>query len=131
MRLVFVRIGRGGLCALGLRSESGGFAAGVALACFLKREKTGRRFWTGGGELVAKGEDGGLDRGVASDHSAGEFFGLDVGGSAVAGGDSESFTGASSGHVLEIMTSVVCTAHSTRLRLVGGSSSYSGRFCRA
>lgn len=27
------------------------------------------------------GEEGGLDRGAASDHIAGEFFGLDVGGS--------------------------------------------------
>jgi hypothetical protein len=33
--------------------------------------------------------------------------------------------------VLAILTSEVCIAHSTRLRLVGGSSSYSGRFCRA
>jgi hypothetical protein len=77
------------------------------------------------------GEDGGLDRGVASDHSAGEFFGLDVGGSEAPRGGSESFGGASSGHVPGILTSVVFTAHSTRLRLVGGSSSYSGRFWRA
>lgn len=43
------------------------------MACFLKREKTGRRFWSGGGELVGTGEDGGLDRGASSDHTAGEF----------------------------------------------------------
>jgi hypothetical protein len=93
------------------------------LACFLNREKIGRRFGTGGGELAGKGEDGGLDRGVSSDQSAGEFLGLDVGGSMALRGATESFTEASDGLVLAILTSVVCIAHSTRLRLVGGSSS--------
>jgi hypothetical protein len=78
---------------LWLRSNSGCFAVGVALVCFLNREKTGRRFWIGGGELVGKGEDGGLDRGVSSDHSTGELFGLDVGGSVVSRGATESFAG--------------------------------------
>jgi hypothetical protein len=44
------------------------------------KEKTARRLWCGGGELFGIGEEGGLDRGASSDHIAGEFFGLDVGG---------------------------------------------------
>jgi hypothetical protein len=109
---------------LSLRSESAGcLVLGVALTCLLNREKTGRRFWTGGGELVVMGEDGGLDRGTSSDHGAGELFELDVGGSAISRGGSESIAGTSSGSVLGVLSSVVCTAHSTRLRLAGGSAS--------
>jgi hypothetical protein len=115
--------GRAGGLSLWLRSDSGCLGTGVALTCFLNREKTGRRFCTGGGELVGKGEDGGLDRGVSSDQSAGEFLGLDVGGSPGFRGAVESFTEASDVFVLAMLTSVVCIAHSTRLRLAGGSSS--------
>jgi hypothetical protein len=130
MRFVFAG-GRVGGLPLWLRSDSGCFVMAAALACFLNRENTGRRFWTGEGELVGKGEDGGLDRGASSDQSAGEFLGLDVGGSEASRGAVESFMRASSGFVLAVSTSVVCMAHSTRLRLVGGSSSYSWRFFRA
>jgi hypothetical protein len=70
------------------------------LTGFLKREKTGRRLWTGGGELVAMGEDGGLDRDASSDHGAGELFELDVGGSAISKGGPQSLSGASSSRVL-------------------------------
>jgi hypothetical protein len=66
---------------LSLRSESDCFVPEVCLTCFRKSEKTGRRFCNGGGELVGMGEEGGLDRGASSDHTAGEFFGLDVEGS--------------------------------------------------
>jgi hypothetical protein len=81
MRFVFDGGALGGLCALWLQSESGGLRVELGLACFLNKEKTGRRCCGGGGELVGMGEDGGLDRGASSDHTAGEFFGLDVGGS--------------------------------------------------
>lgn len=49
----------------------------VALDCFLNMENTGRRFWTGGGELRGAGDDGGLDRANASEKMAGDSFGLD------------------------------------------------------
>lgn len=51
----------------------------VALDCFLNIENTGRRFWSGGGELRGVGEDGGLDRANASEKMAGGSFGLDGG----------------------------------------------------
>lgn len=90
----------------------------VALDCFLNMENTGRRFWSGGGELRGAGDDGGLDRANASEKMAGDSFGLD-------GGDEDSLhagedccrVGTAGG---EISTSV--SILSTRLRLVGGSS---------
>jgi len=105
-------------------------AIGEGLAFFLMNEKTGRRFWSGGGELFGTGDDGGLDRGASSDHTAGEYFGLDVGGSEGSQGLSEVYATASMGCVAAIPVSVVSGAHSTRLRFAGGSSSYNERFCR-
>lgn len=101
------------------------------MICFLRNENTGRRFCTGGGELFIAGDDGGLDRGVSSDHTAGEFFGLDVGGSEASLGIIESFKVVPDVCIFVVSTSVASKAHSTRLRLVGGSSSYRERFCRA
>ena len=66
-----------------LRSESGCLTIVEGFAFFLINEKTGRLFWGGGGELFGTGDDGGLDRDASSDHTAGEFFVLDVGGSEV------------------------------------------------
>jgi hypothetical protein len=45
----------------------------------LNIENTGRRFWTGGGELHGTGDDGELDRGGSSEKTAGESFGLEGG----------------------------------------------------
>jgi hypothetical protein len=72
---------------------------------------------------VGIGEDGGLDRGASSDHTAGESFGLDVRGSE----DSRKASGSSFGDTI-VGASVILEAlgsgvRSTRLRLVGGSSS--------
>lgn len=111
-----------GLCALWLRSDSGCFAVVVDLTCFLKSEKTGLRFCSGGGELEGTGEDGGLDRG-ASDQIGGDDLGLDVGGSEAPFVGSFTVSGACRTVDIVSVVSVDCTAHSTRLRLVGGSSS--------
>lgn len=102
----------------------------VGFDVLLKMENTGRRFGTGGGELVWPSSDGGLDLGTSSDHIPEEFFGLDVGGS----DDSKiSFLHGElvvSPSTIGIEPSILFTGFSTRLRLVGGSSSYSVRFCR-
>lgn len=86
-------------------------------------EKTGRRFWTGGGELHGTGDDGGLDRGGSSEKTAGESFGLDGGGVELPRPTDETMTaGAASGDV-KVAAWVLSVVVSTRLRLVGGSSS--------
>jgi hypothetical protein len=69
------------------------------------------------------GDDGGLDRGASSDHTAGESFGLDVGSSESSRVRSSWVTGASLVGVPIVSRSVGFGGHSTRLRLVGGSSS--------
>lgn len=95
----------------------------IDLVVFLKKEKTGRRFCGCGGELFGTGDEGGLDRGASSDHVACESFGLDVGGSEDVGADA----GISACDLIVcdvgIVVATVTGALSTRLRLVGGSSS--------
>lgn len=64
-----------------LRTVSGFLVDGSGLDCFLRKEKTGRRFCVGGGELRGAGEERGLDRGSPSENIADEVLGLEVGGS--------------------------------------------------
>jgi hypothetical protein len=121
-------IGLGGLWALWLLSESGSFVSVLDLICFLNMEKTDRRFRIAGGELVGtgeegeEGEEGGLDRGASSDHISGGLFGLEVAISDESRGISESMVAVSLCGA-EDFASIVSPAMSTRLRLVGGSSS--------
>lgn len=113
--------GFGGLCAFWARSISGSLLVVVALVCFLNIENTGRRFWSGGGELRGVGDDGGLDRANASEKMAGDSFGLD-------GGDEdfvcegEEFSIARTTGGISTSVSILSTAVSTRRRFVGGSS---------
>jgi len=103
---------------------------GRDLAVFRNNEKTGRRFCCCRGELNGTGDDGGLDRGASSDHIAGEFLGLDVGGSDDSRGAVEiSGSDSTRKDAVTVVWTVWCV-DSTRLRLVGGPSSYSERFCR-
>jgi hypothetical protein len=96
---------------------------GTGLSCFLRNEKAGRRFCCGGGELLGTGEDGGLDRGASSENTPGKFFGLDVGGSEDSVGAFETSEGGSTVCAAVCSVSAASGARSTRLRLVGGSSS--------
>lgn len=90
---------------------------------FLMKEKTDRRFCCGGGELSGMGDDGGLDRSASSDQTADKCFGLDLGGSEdmarATGGSSKDSTFGRDASSLSVLSST----RSTRLRLVGGSSS--------
>jgi hypothetical protein len=91
------------------------------LFCFLRKEKTGRLLGARGGELVGTGDDGGLDRGTSSDHGADDDLGLDVRGSEVSRVGERRFEGDEYVAVASASWSTVVV--STRLRLVGGSSS--------
>lgn len=71
----------GGLWTLWLRSVSGFLVGVLSLGCFFRKEKTGRRFCRGGGELRGVGEEAGLDRSTSSENIAEESFGLEEGGS--------------------------------------------------
>jgi hypothetical protein len=93
------------------------------LSCFRRNEKTGRRFWGGGGELLGTGDDGGLDRGTSSDHIADDDLGLDAGGCEVARVEEWLFEGDDGNAVSRTSTSWITVVVSTRLRLVGGASS--------
>jgi hypothetical protein len=101
---------------------------GARLICFLMKEKAHLRFCIGGGELFCMGDDGGLDRGASSDQTAGEVFGLDVGGSEDSQRDSVPLAIIFGTRVLVMLVSESSVGRSTRRRLVGGSSSWSGRF---
>jgi hypothetical protein len=86
-------------------------------------ENTGRRFCRAGGELRSAGDEGGLDRGASSEKMAGESFGLDMGGVDVSRGGPQ-FSRIEETVADSIMSTLVfSTVDSTRLRLVGGSSS--------
>jgi hypothetical protein len=100
------------------------------LGCFLRNEKTGRRFWRGGVELFGTGDDGGLDLGTSSDHIAGDDLGLDVAGSEISRVKGRILEGEEEAAVVETPTSLLAVVFSTRLRLFGGSSSQSARFWR-
>ena len=86
----------------------------------MNSEKTGRLFTSAGGELAGAGDEGGDERAGASE------VGRDGGGLELTGaelirvGDSD-FTGDLAVGVAEGVDSIL--ASSTRLRLVGGSSS--------
>lgn len=101
----------------------------LCLSFRLNREKTGRLLRSGGGELSSAGDEGGDDLVGASEKVGNEGCGLELRrvklmcvGDKVATGDFG--TGVFEGVDL-------LSASSTRLRLAGGSPSYSGRFvCR-
>jgi hypothetical protein len=95
----------------------------LGLTCFLNIEKTGRRFWTGGGELRGTGEDGGLDRGGTSEKTADELFGLDGGETELERVIDEGMTLEAVSEDINVVGSVLSIVFSVRLRLVGGSSS--------
>lgn len=121
----------GALCTLWLLSESGSFADVVDLDFFLNKENTGRRFCWAGGELCGVGDDGGLDRSGSSEKIADVFFGLEEGGAEASHGIEEHFTGEELAGAVDTSISVLLSVCSTRLRFVGGDSSYNGRFfCR-
>jgi hypothetical protein len=94
----------------------------VAFDCFFTNENTGRRLCSGGGELCCTGDDGGLDLGASSDQIAAEVFGLDVGGSEESHVGFEQLIGANIS-ALRCSALLLSRVRSTRLRLIGGSSS--------
>jgi hypothetical protein len=95
----------------------------LGLVCFLNMENTGRRFCRAGGELRGAGDEGGLDRDASSEKMAGESFGLDVGGVQVSRGGAQLSSVEETVGAFTMSTLVFSTVDSTRLRLVGGSSS--------
>jgi hypothetical protein len=95
----------------------------LGLECVLNIENTGRRFWRAEGELRGAGDDGGLDRGGSSEKTAGESFGLDVGGVEVSRVRDEILAAGDVAIVFKISVLVLSVVVPTRLRLVGGSSS--------
>ena len=106
-------------------------AGDSVLTFFLNRENVVRRLWIGGGELCIVGDEGGLDRGSASENKAGNSPGLDGCGVELSRAMVCVLTGDSGGGFGAASTSVLSGVHSTRLRLVGGSSGKRGRFvCR-
>lgn len=115
--------GFGGVWALSLRSTRGSFAGVLGFACFLNIENTGRRFWSGGGELRGVGDDGGLDRDGSSEKMAGDSLGLDVGGVEVSRTGEEISGRETISAVFRTSVSILAIVLSTRLRLVGGSAS--------
>jgi hypothetical protein len=86
------------------------------------KEKTGRRFWRGGGELFGTGEEGGLDRGTSSDQIPDEVFGLEVEASGTSRAEVVRLEGEEVARFVGTPISLMGVC-STRLRLVGGSSS--------
>jgi hypothetical protein len=86
-------------------------------------EKIGRRFWRAGGELRGTGDDGGLDQGSSSEKIAGESFGLDGGDVGVSRAGDEVLRAGEDVVAVRFLASVCSSVVSTRLRLVGGSSS--------
>lgn len=121
MRFFFGGCGFGGLCALWLRSDRISGAETLCWSFLLNSEKTGRRFTSGGGELSSAGDDGGDDRVGASEKVGSEGCGLELRRADPKRVGDKGFTGDLGTGVVEGVGSL--SASSTRLRLVGGSSS--------
>lgn len=89
------------------------------MSFLLNKEKTGRRFKSGGGELSSAGDDGGDDCVGASEEVGSDCCGLDVrGAELICAGDKTSIGEVGVG----VVAGVGSTISETRLRLVGGSS---------
>lgn len=123
MRFFFGASGLGGLCALWLRSDSTSGAETLCLSFRLNSENTGRLFGSGGGELSSAGDDGGEDRAGGSEVGCigSDGCGLELSGAElIRAGDKGSMGDLGAGAVEGEDAVLAC---STRLRLVGGSSS--------
>lgn len=111
-----------------MRSDSTSGADTLCLSFRLNSENTGRLFGSGGGELSSAGEEGGEDR-VAGSEVGGNGCGLELRGAELIRAGDRGFIG-DFGAGVEVGEDAISSC-STRLRLVGGSSSWSGRFvCR-
>lgn len=90
------------------------------MSFLLNKENTGRLFRSGGGELFSAGEDGGEHGVGASEKVGSDGCGLEVRGVEFIRVGDRGSVGSLGTVVVEVVGS---TASSTRLRLVGGSSS--------
>ncbi len=111
-----------------LRSVSASGAETLCLSFLLNIEKTGRLFVSGGGELASAGDDGGEERAGASEVGS-DGCGLELKSVEFRHIGDAALPGDLAAGIVEGVD--VASTLSTRLRLAGGSSSYSGRFiCR-
>jgi len=106
--------------------------AGAPGFCFrFRTEKIGRLLGRDGEEVCGPGEDGGVDCGGASENNSAGSFGLDEGSAELPRAGDELRGGRFVVALCASSVSLVSSVVSTRLRFVGGSSSYSECFlCR-
>lgn len=120
MRFFFKASGLGGLCALWGRSDSTSGADKLCLSFLLNSENTGRLFESGGGELSSAGDEGGEDLAGASEVGI-VGGGLELRAAELTRAGDKGSVGDSS--VGPMDGEGIGSTFSTRLRLVGGSSS--------